>query len=162
VRRNGATAMTDRIELVVATIGGPSLTLLLAALDGPPSHLPARVIVVDDRTSPTGPLPTGALSPALAARLQILTSPRPRRAGPPRRAAAGGPPRGVWVGGLRTRRGSSSARTASCRAAGGSPGSAGISPRCRRTSPRAVARSACRYHQIARRPSASARSAASR
>jgi hypothetical protein len=66
--------MTDRIDLVVATVGGPSLTLLLAALDGPPSHLPARVVVIDDRAEPNGPLPIGLVSPALAARLQIVTS----------------------------------------------------------------------------------------
>jgi len=66
--------MADSIDLVVATAGGPSLTLLLAALDGPPSHLPARVIVADDRADATAPLPTGMLSPALAARLHVVTS----------------------------------------------------------------------------------------
>ena len=51
--------MTSEIDVVIPTIGRPSLTLLLAALDGLPDRLPTRIIVVDDRPKPDGPLPTG-------------------------------------------------------------------------------------------------------
>ena len=66
--------MKSEIDVVIPTIGRPSLTLLLAALDGLPDRLPTRIILVDDRRKPDGPLPTGMLSPAFVARLQIVAS----------------------------------------------------------------------------------------
>jgi GT2 family glycosyltransferase len=66
--------MPSEIDVVIPTIGRPSLTLLLAALDGLPDRLPAHVIVVDDRRDASGALPMGSLSPALASRLRVKTS----------------------------------------------------------------------------------------
>ncbi len=62
------------VDLVIPTVGRPSLALLLASIDGPPDRLPSRVIVVDHRRSARDPLPMSALSPELRARLDVVAS----------------------------------------------------------------------------------------
>jgi hypothetical protein len=61
-------------DVVVPTVGRGSLALLLASLDGPPDRLPRRVIVVDDRAICDAPLDTGAVSPELRERLDVVAS----------------------------------------------------------------------------------------
>jgi hypothetical protein len=66
-------------EVVVPTVGRPSLRALLDALGraaGGPA--PARVLLVDDRRGPAAgraPLPTGGGHPRLAGRVQVLAGP---------------------------------------------------------------------------------------
>jgi histidinol-phosphate phosphatase family protein len=66
--------MSASVDVVVPTIGRASLPMLLAALDGPPSSLPARVILVDDRRAPAEALDLGAISPELRERLDVLAT----------------------------------------------------------------------------------------
>jgi glycosyltransferase involved in cell wall biosynthesis len=63
-----------QFDLVVPTIGRPSLAGLLEALDrgGPP--LPERVLLVDDRSDAEGPLPLPPTSGDLASRIEVLSS----------------------------------------------------------------------------------------
>ncbi len=61
-------------DVVIPTLGRGSLALLLASLDGPPERLPHRVILVDDRATPAGPLDTSELSPELRARLDVVAA----------------------------------------------------------------------------------------
>jgi histidinol-phosphate phosphatase family protein len=68
-----------RHDVVIPTIGRPSLAVLLESLaraDGPRPH---RVFLVDDRRAPAGPLLPAGAPPALADRLTIV---RGRAAGP--------------------------------------------------------------------------------
>jgi len=67
------------VDIVVPTLGRPSLAVLLDALaasGGPP---PRRIIVVDDRRAPATPLLPGGPPPSLASRVTILSG---RAAGP--------------------------------------------------------------------------------
>lgn len=63
-----------RFDLVVPTIGRPSLGRLLLALDrgGPP--FPQRVLLVDDRDDRTTPLRVPKVSVELASRIEVLSS----------------------------------------------------------------------------------------
>jgi hypothetical protein len=47
-------------EVVIPTSGRASLARLLEALGSGPGPLPRRVLVVDDRREPDGPLAVGA------------------------------------------------------------------------------------------------------
>ncbi|MFP5376467.1 MAG: glycosyltransferase family 2 protein, partial [Acidimicrobiia bacterium] len=51
-------------DVVVPTVGRPSLAVLLDALGSGRGPAPERVIVVDDRRHPTSPLPVGDAGPA--------------------------------------------------------------------------------------------------
>jgi glycosyltransferase involved in cell wall biosynthesis len=61
-------------DVVIPTLGRPSLTTLLRALDRQGSRLPERVILVDDRKHASAPLPIPALSPGLRLRLEVVCS----------------------------------------------------------------------------------------
>jgi histidinol-phosphate phosphatase family protein len=67
------------VDLVVPTIGRPSLATLLAALAAADGALPGRIVLVDDRRQATTPLLADAPPPRLARRLTVL---RGRAAGP--------------------------------------------------------------------------------
>jgi histidinol-phosphate phosphatase family protein len=67
------------IDVVVPTLGRPSLAAMLTALADARGPLPRRVLLVDDRRAPAPPmLPDGA-PPSLVTRLEVL---RARAAGP--------------------------------------------------------------------------------
>lgn len=68
-----------QVDLVVPTTGRPSLRALLDALAAASGPLAGRVLLVDDRPEPEGPLPTAGLPPRLAERVEVL---RGRAAGP--------------------------------------------------------------------------------
>jgi hypothetical protein len=51
--------VTAAYDVVVPTVGRPQLTALLDALDAAAGPGPARILVVDDRRRPDGPLPLG-------------------------------------------------------------------------------------------------------
>jgi Glycosyl transferase family 2 len=61
-------------DVVIPTIGRPSLTTLLRALDRQGGRLPERLLLVDDRAERPGSLPVPPLSPALRSRLEIVPS----------------------------------------------------------------------------------------
>jgi histidinol-phosphate phosphatase family protein len=67
------------IDLVVPTIGRPSLAALLSALARARGPRPGRIILVDDRRAAAGPLPCGELDADLASRITVV---RGRAAGP--------------------------------------------------------------------------------
>ncbi|MFA9428799.1 HAD-IIIA family hydrolase [Egicoccus sp. AB-alg2] len=67
------TAVEVRYDVVVPTIGRPSLLTVLEGLATGPGRLPDRVLVVDDRTDPTTPLLTAPPPAAFAGRLRILS-----------------------------------------------------------------------------------------
>ena len=60
-----------RFDVVVPTLGRPSLATLLDALGAQAEHLPGRVVLVWDRRD-QGPLPLLAWPPSLAARVTVL------------------------------------------------------------------------------------------
>jgi hypothetical protein len=64
----------DAFDLVIPTIGRPSLTTLLRALDGGEGRLPERVVLVDDRRDASSALPVPWLSPELGSRLEVVAS----------------------------------------------------------------------------------------
>ncbi len=64
-----------RADLVIPTIGRPSLRELLAALAVGRGALPGRVVLVDDRRDPEGPLLPDGVPLRLANRIEILRGP---------------------------------------------------------------------------------------
>jgi histidinol-phosphate phosphatase family protein len=68
-------AVLEDVEVVVPTVGRPSLAALLHSLAEQRGPLPRRVLVVDDRRGPRPPLPLGAPHPRLAGRLRVLGGP---------------------------------------------------------------------------------------
>ena len=68
-----------RIDVVVPTVGRPSLGELLDALAGAAGPLPGKVLLVDDRLEPEGPLLPNGPPPRLADRVEVL---RGKGAGP--------------------------------------------------------------------------------
>ena len=94
-------------DVVIPTIGRPSLVTLLRRLDAAPALGPGRVILVDDRRRPRGALLSGDVPPDVSARITILRS---RGAGP---AAA----RNI---GWRASEADCDAKSASCSAVGSS------------------------------------------
>ena len=62
-------------DVVIPTSGRPSLKTLLHALAAADGPLPRQVLIVDDRSDPSTPLPIGELSPALAGRVRVLRGP---------------------------------------------------------------------------------------
>jgi histidinol-phosphate phosphatase family protein len=66
-------------DVVVPTVGRPSLIEMLGALAASTGPLPGRVLLVDDRREPEGPLLPDGPPPRLAARVGVL---RCRAAGP--------------------------------------------------------------------------------
>jgi histidinol-phosphate phosphatase family protein len=60
------------VDLVVPTIGRPSLAALLAALAAADGPLPGQILLVDDRRDPARPLLSGGAPPQLAARMVAL------------------------------------------------------------------------------------------
>ncbi|MBV9648471.1 MAG: glycosyltransferase, partial [Candidatus Eremiobacteraeota bacterium] len=71
-----------RFDIVVPTIGRPSLRELLAALAQGEGPLPESLIVVDDRRDAREPLDLGGLAPAISARLRIVPSGKHATHGP--------------------------------------------------------------------------------
>ncbi|MBV9103004.1 MAG: glycosyltransferase, partial [Candidatus Eremiobacteraeota bacterium] len=71
-----------RFDIVVPTIGRPSLRELLAALAQGEGPLPESLIVVDDRRDAREPLDLGGLPPAIFARLRIVPSGKHATHGP--------------------------------------------------------------------------------
>ena len=67
------------IDLVIPTIGRPSLAVLLAALAAGEGPAPGRIILVDDRRDDRQPLLADDIPAALASRVSVL---RGRAAGP--------------------------------------------------------------------------------
>lgn len=67
------------VDLVVPTLGQPSLAALLHALAGGDGPSPEHVSLVDDRRAPTTPLPSREVPAPLAGRVRVL---RGRAAGP--------------------------------------------------------------------------------
>ncbi|HEY9179772.1 MAG TPA: glycosyltransferase [Candidatus Baltobacteraceae bacterium] len=61
-----------RFDLVVPTIGRPSLGVLLQSLEVSDGPLPARIFIVDDRRSATAPLELGETGDALRERITVL------------------------------------------------------------------------------------------
>ncbi|GGI04555.1 HAD-IIIA family hydrolase [Egicoccus halophilus] len=61
-------------DVVVPTVGRPSLAALLDALAAGPGPLPEQVLVVDDRSAPRTPLLASAVPEALADRVRVLTA----------------------------------------------------------------------------------------
>jgi glycosyltransferase involved in cell wall biosynthesis len=61
-------------DIVIPTIGRPSLATLLRALDRQGGRLPERLLLVDDRAGPSTALAIPALSPGLRSRLEIVRS----------------------------------------------------------------------------------------
>jgi histidinol-phosphate phosphatase family protein len=61
-------------DIVVPTVGRPSLAALVSALSHGVGPRPRRLILVDDRRDPREPLRAGALSPDLVERLVVLRS----------------------------------------------------------------------------------------
>ncbi len=61
-------------DVVIPTVGRPSLATLVRILDRDGGRVPERLIVVDDRTDRTRPLPLPPMTPALRARLEIVAS----------------------------------------------------------------------------------------
>jgi hypothetical protein len=67
--------MTDvAFDVVIPTIGRPSLARLVRALDDDGGPLPRRLILADDRPAPSPPLPLPDLSPELAERVLVVAS----------------------------------------------------------------------------------------
>jgi len=64
-----------RADVVVPTVGRPSLDELLDSLARCTGPLPGRVLLVDDRREPKDPLLPGGLPPRLAARVEVLRGP---------------------------------------------------------------------------------------
>jgi histidinol-phosphate phosphatase family protein len=73
------TPRAARFDLVVPTVGRESLGRLLAALAAAGGPLPGQVLLVDDRTDQTAPLPLSVPPPRLADRLRVVHG---RAAGP--------------------------------------------------------------------------------
>lgn len=63
-----------KFDVVIPTVGRPSLCTLLQALDRGAGPLPGAIFVVDDRTDGGGPLDLCGLSDAFAARVHVLTT----------------------------------------------------------------------------------------
>lgn len=63
------------VDVVVPTTGRPSLAVLLDALADGDGPLPSRVILVDDRKEPDGPLLPDGPPPLLANRIETLRGP---------------------------------------------------------------------------------------
>ncbi len=61
-------------DLVVPTVGRPSLAALLEALDASGPPFADRILLVDDRSAPAEPLELPTLSPDVAARIEVLWS----------------------------------------------------------------------------------------
>jgi glycosyl transferase family 2 len=61
-------------DVVIPTIGRPSLSTLLRALDRSRGGPPQQLILVDDRNDPSTPLPVPPLSAALGPRLRVIAS----------------------------------------------------------------------------------------
>ncbi len=78
---------TARFDVVVPTVGRPSLRALLDALAAQAGRLPGRVVLVDGRGDRDGPLLPGGPPADLAGRVEVVQlRPGPRRGGfPPRR-----------------------------------------------------------------------------
>lgn len=72
-------AAAPAYDLVIPTVGRPSLATLLQALATGERAPRGRILVVDDRVERTAPLPVPELPPALAERLAVLPG---RAAGP--------------------------------------------------------------------------------
>ncbi|CAN5231473.1 glycosyltransferase [soil metagenome] len=60
-------------DIVVPTIGRPSLPALLEAIAVGEGALPSRIFLVDDRRDPSGPLTEGSFPPRLTGRIQVLS-----------------------------------------------------------------------------------------
>ena len=60
------------IDVVIPTIGRPSLAVLLASIAAARGHRPNGIILVDDRKHRDAPLETGPLDPDMSARLVVL------------------------------------------------------------------------------------------
>ena len=75
--RNGAAAAPGplSVDVVVPTVGRPSLAPLLLALDAGSAGPVGRVLVVDDRPREAGPLALPALQGALAGRVSVVRGP---------------------------------------------------------------------------------------
>jgi histidinol-phosphate phosphatase family protein len=63
------------VDVVVPTVGRPSLAALLRSLDVQRGPLPRIVVLVDDRRGPRPPLSLGGPHPRLAGRLRVLSGP---------------------------------------------------------------------------------------
>ncbi len=59
-------------DVVVPTVGRPSLYALLDALAASTGPLPGRMLLVDDRREPDGPLLPSGVPPRLASRVTVL------------------------------------------------------------------------------------------
>ncbi|MEA2669919.1 MAG: hypothetical protein QOG45_139, partial [Chloroflexota bacterium] len=59
-------------DLVVPTLGRPSLARLLEALADGPAAFPGRIHLVDDRRNPSSPLLEGGRPAPLAGRIEVL------------------------------------------------------------------------------------------
>jgi len=59
-------------DVVIPTSGRPSLARLLAALGAGSGDLPERVLLVDDRPAPSGPLPLGEPPPSIQGLLEVV------------------------------------------------------------------------------------------
>lgn len=70
--------MRPTFDLVIPTLGRPSLRSLLRSLDAGSGPLPARIVIVDDRRRPSAPLPLEGFE-RLDAVLRVVAS---QRAGP--------------------------------------------------------------------------------
>jgi histidinol-phosphate phosphatase family protein len=68
-----------RVDIVVPTLGRPSLAALLAALAGSQGPRPGRIVLVDDRPAARAPLRPGGAPPALAGLVVVVPG---RAAGP--------------------------------------------------------------------------------
>jgi hypothetical protein len=92
---SGASRSAPRFDVAVPTTGRPSLARLLRALaagDGPP---PGRILLVDDRRSPDGPLLAEGFPAGLEGRIEVLRGPA---AGPAAARNAGWQASGAeWV-----------------------------------------------------------------
>src|SRR5579884_2583947 len=68
-----------RCDLVIPTIGRPSLTALLHSLAQAHGPLPHRILLIDDRRDISTPLPTDGIAPHIAERITVI---RGKAAGP--------------------------------------------------------------------------------
>jgi HAD superfamily hydrolase (TIGR01662 family) len=70
-----AVAVLDAVDVVVPTVGRPSLAALLRSLGDQRGPLPRCVLLVDDRRGPRPPLSLGDPHPRLAGRVRVLPGP---------------------------------------------------------------------------------------
>lgn len=64
---------SSSFDIVVPTIGRPSVGALLQAIAVGEGALPSRIFLVDDRRDPSGPLTEGSLPPRLTGRIEVLS-----------------------------------------------------------------------------------------